>query len=368
MKGITIWRSGKRMEILPLNKKKWEEFRIEKLFNVSRPSARNKDAYEGGGVPFVASGSVNNGVLGLCRPHDGEALDSGNCITVSPVDGSTFYQPADFLGRGGAGSSIIILRREGLNPYSGQFIARAIKQTCSKYTYGHMGNQISIKRERIMLPVNELNEPDYEYMSEYVARIREEMLDRYRAYVSERITELGEHREIPALDEKEWANFELPHIFGFIQRGKRLKNADHVPGNIPYVSSTAANNGVDDYVEASHGTRVFGDCISLANSGSVGTAFYEPFEYAASDHVTALKRDGLSRYCYLFMIAAIEKQGSNFNFNREINDARVRKMQIMLPIDDTGEPDYEYMEQYARNMALRKYRQYLKFLDEHHTD
>lgn len=41
---------------------------------------------------------------------------------------------------------------------------------------------------------------------------------------------------------------------------------------------------------------------------------------------------------------------------------------VMLPVDDDGEPDYEYMEQYVRNMALRKYRQYLKFLEEHHRD
>lgn len=84
----------------------------------------------------------------------------------------------------------------------------------------------------------------------------------------------------------------------------------------------------------------------------------------ASDHVTALKTEGMSKYVYLFLTATIEKQGSNFNFNREINDARIKNMQIMLPVDDVGEPDYAYMEQYAKNMMLRKYRQYLAFLSE----
>lgn len=178
-----------------------------------------------------------------------------------------------------------------------------------------------------------------------------------------RIAEIGDVIEIPALDEKEWSHFKMPGVFDTIQRGKRLKNADHVPGNVPYVSSTANNNGVDDYIEATSGTRVFGDCISLANSGSVGTAFYEPFEFVASDHVTVLKTDGLTKYTYLFMTSMIEKQGSNFNFNREINDARIRNMQLMLPVTDSGEPDYEYMEQYSKNMMLRKYRQYLTFLE-----
>lgn len=166
-----------------------------------------------------------------------------------------------------------------------------------------------------------------------------------------------------SLDEKEWKHFRMPEIFGLIQRGKRLKNADHVPGIVPYVSSTANNNGVDDYIEATPGTRAFGDCISLANSGSVGTAFYEPFEYVASDHVTTLKTEGMSKYVYLFLIATIEKQGSNFNFNREINDARIKNMQIMLPVDDAGEPDYAYMAEYVqqkRAAMLDKYHKYVE--------
>lgn len=177
------------------------------------------------------------------------------------------------------------------------------------------------------------------------------------------IVEPDEFVDIPTLDEKEWFHFKMPDIFDMIQRGKRLKNADHVSGKIPYVSSTSNNNGVDDYIEATSGTRVFEDCISLANSGSVGTAFYEPFEFVASDHVTALKTASVSKYGYLFMTAVIEKQGANFNFNREINDARINNMQIMLPVNDAGEPDYDYMEQYAKNMMLKKYKQYLAYID-----
>ena len=36
---------------------------------------------------------------------------------------------------------------------------------------------------------------------------------------------------------------------------------------------------------------------------------------------------------------------------------------VMLPVDDSGEPDYAYMEQYAKNIMLKKYIQYLKYLD-----
>lgn len=166
------------------------------------------------------------------------------------------------------------------------------------------------------------------------------------------------------LNEREWKDFSVPYIFQKIQRGKRLKNADHVPGIIPYVSSTANNNGVDDYIEAIDGTRVFENCISLANSGSVGTAFYEPFAFVASDHVTSLKRENTSQYVYLFLTAVLEQQGSNFNFNREINDLRIRKMRVMLPVDDNDEPDYQFMEDYMKELMTAKREQYQKYVEQ----
>lgn len=165
------------------------------------------------------------------------------------------------------------------------------------------------------------------------------------------------------LNDREWKDFAVPHIFQRIQRGKRLKNADHIPGIMPYVSSTADNNGVDDYVEATKGTRVFENCISLANSGSVGTAFYEPFSFVASDHVTSLKCDNANEYIYLFLTAVLEQQSSNFNFNREINDLRIKKMRIMLPVTDDGEPDYQFMEDYMRKLMTVKRKQYHDFVE-----
>lgn len=164
-----------------LGEKKWGEFFIGDLFTVSRPKARNKDDYDFGNIPFVASGAVNNGVMKCCNAKPDESLDKGNCITVSPVDGSTFYQPMDFLGRGGAGSSILMLRSDWLNLYLGQFVARAVQQTCSKYTYGHMGNKDSIKRERIMLPISDDGKPDYEYMEQYAKNM---MLRKYEQYLA----------------------------------------------------------------------------------------------------------------------------------------------------------------------------------------
>lgn len=39
------------------------------------------------------------------------------------------------------------------------------------------------------------------------------------------------------------------------------------------------------------------------------------------------------------------------------------RQKLLLPVNDSGKPDFDYMEQYVKNLMLRKYRQYLSFLD-----
>lgn len=161
------------------------------------------------------------------------------------------------------------------------------------------------------------------------------------------------------LNDLKWRAFNVTDIFDHIQRGKRLKNADHIPGNQPYVSSSALNNGVADWIKPTENSRFFGESISLANSGSVGTAFYEPFDYVASDHITSFHLGNGSKYIYLFMVACLEKQKHNFSFNREVNEARLKRLRIMLPVNAMDQPDYDFMSDYVRERLSQKRQSYL---------
>lgn len=171
--------------MLALHDREWKEFFIGDLFDVKRPVARSESQYQIGKVPFIASGNVNNGVINCCTPTENEKLDKGDCITVSPVDGSAFYQGYDFLGRGGAGSSILLLYNTLINKYSGLFITRMIRQTCSKYHYGNMGSQERIKREKIMLPIDNQGSPDYAFMEQYIKERERQIIQNYINYIGQ---------------------------------------------------------------------------------------------------------------------------------------------------------------------------------------
>lgn len=146
----------------------WKSFLIGNLFTVSRPIARSQSDYEEGDIPFVASGCYNNGVMKWCRPKKDEILDPKGCISVSPLDGSAFYQPKAFLGRGGAGSAIILLHNNNLTEMNGLFIATVLRATLTRFSYTDQINSQTIRIQEIKLPVKVDGNPDYAYMDSYM--------------------------------------------------------------------------------------------------------------------------------------------------------------------------------------------------------
>ncbi|MBO4586251.1 MAG: restriction endonuclease subunit S [Bacteroidales bacterium] len=150
---------------------KWQYFKVGLLFEISRPNSRSAQKYAKGNVGFVASGNFNNGIMDYLEPKNENDFDEGNCITVSPVDGYAFYQKERFLGRGGAGSSIMILRNKHLNEYNGCFICTVLRKACSEWTYSNMGNNDTLADTIIQLPMKSKDIPDWKYMEQYMKQV-----------------------------------------------------------------------------------------------------------------------------------------------------------------------------------------------------
>jgi len=167
------------------------------------------------------------------------------------------------------------------------------------------------------------------------------------------------------LENRDWKAFSLTNIFSAIQRGKRLKKDDHIEGNIPYASSRAFNNGIDGFIGNKNGVRTFENCLTIANSGSVGSTFYQPYNVVASDHVTKLENQNFNKYIYLFLATMTSRVSGKYGFNREINDQRIKKEKILLPITSNGKPDYDFMESYMKQKEtelLEAYKNHLSAL------
>ncbi len=329
--------------MVKLDTSEWGEFVIKDLFSVKRPAARSQSDYMEGKVPFVASGNYNNGVLKYLEPKEKEELDKGNCITVSPIDGSAFYQKEDFLGRGGAGSSIIMLYNPDLNLYNGCFIAAVIRAVCSRYAYSDMGSKDSIGAEKIKLPMDGNGNPDFLYMEAYMKK-RENV-------VMSSLAELrfvGTLKKYGKVDTESWGKFTIQSLFEVV-KGKRLTKADMREGNIRFIGASSNNNGITAFI-SNEGHIHPANTITLSYNGSVGEAFYQEEKFWASDDVNVLyPRFALNKYIALFMIPLLKRAGQQYAFIDKWKKEDMEKDFIMLPVDENGNPDFDYMEQHMKH-------------------
>ena len=347
----------------------WKEFIIEDLFHAKRPLARKEDEYSEGDVQFVASGCVNNGVTKFCAPKLDEVLDKGNCLTVSPVEGSCYYQATDFLGRGGAGSSIIILYAKNfeLNRFNALFISQAITKTASaKYSYGHMASLDRIKRDKIILPANKDGQPDFAFMSSFMQQVEQDILGTTLRYFADKQQITPPH----ANNEINWQVFLIRDILT-ISAGKRLTKADMQIGNRPFIGATDnyINNGITEWVNNTN-ESIDQNLLGVNYNGSVGEVFYHPYECIFSDDVKRLhlKKQLDSKYILLFIKTAIVQQKIKYAYGYKFNEQRMLKQPIMLPCTPEGTPDWQYMENYMRHIESQQIVKYLQHYTKYIAD
>lgn len=170
---LTLLQAAKDAEKKKVDTREWREFRVGELFDIKRPAARSKKKYCEGEINYVSSGAFNNGVANKLMPLPNELLDRGGCITVSPLDGSSFYQEEDFLGRGGSGASILILYNSHLNRNNALFICSVIRSSANGFGYTDLLNGENLKSLTIKLPMDKTGQPDWAYMEEYMRKVEE---------------------------------------------------------------------------------------------------------------------------------------------------------------------------------------------------
>lgn len=314
----------------------WENFKIGELFEVSRPAARSFMKYEEGDIPFVASGNFDNGVVGYRRPKNSDDLDAGMCITVSPLDGSAFFQKGPFLGRGGAGSAILMLRNENLTEMNGLFISTVIKNTLTKYSYSNQLNSKTIKEEVIKLPVALPGHPDWLYMDSYMSEIMDESQD-----VAEDLSAMKFVKT--KIDVSMWKEFEMRLGLGFdVFHGRRLNKANRVDGEVPFVTAGHENRGVKQYI-ATDRTR-YKDPITV---DMFGNCFYHPYECCGDDNVYFFVSDKISNLSKMFISTSINVRTRYiYNYKEQFRQRDANSLTVTLPVTESGDPDWEYMDSY----------------------
>ncbi len=157
------------MKKINLTDVKWKEFRIGDLFKIKKVYGKPENNYIDGNIPYVSTSGVNNGVISFRNNLEEKELSSKNCISIDPISVKCFYHSYNFIGRGYSGASINLLYSKYLNKNNAKFIITSIeKANKEKASYGYLFNSKRLEKGKLLLPIDENENPDWNFMENYI--------------------------------------------------------------------------------------------------------------------------------------------------------------------------------------------------------
>lgn len=356
--------------------------KMSEIFTISTPKKRfDANKIEFGGIyPYIARGDKNNGVRGYIT-EDIKFLNSGNTISFGQDTATMFYQAEPYF----TGDKIkVFTEKTGrLNRQNAQYIITSMKRAFSLFGWGSSSfNEKVLNDTTMSLPFSN-GKIAFDFMENFVSelqasRLRElqnylkvtglanyELSDEERKIIEqfdELLTNLGgvKRSKINLLCAVEWGNFNLKALFGKATRGKRLKSADRITGDLPFVTAGETDTGISAFI---------GNSVDIFPKNTVtidmfGSAKYRNYAYGADDHIAVVHCDKWEKHAVIFLATAIHKvaNAGQFSYARNFYAKDADELIISLPTQN-GKPDFALMEMLGKAIEKLVIADVVKYAD-----
>ena len=300
----------------------------------------------------ITAGLSNNGILG--KTDIKAKIFNANTITID-MFGNAFYRQFRYKmvthARVFSLKSILsITQKQGI------FLSSAMHFLKYNFGYENMCSWAKIKQEKISLPVKKDREIDFAFMEDFISQLeacRLSQLEACRlsqleAYLL--VTGLKNYTLTPAEEQAltdfqngniKWGEFNLEKLYGKSTRGKRLKSADRINGDLPFVTAGEAETGISAFI--GNDVEIF-----AANTTTIdmfGSAKYRNYEYGGDDHIAVVHTEKINKYAAIFVTTAIHKSSytGKFSYSRNFYAKDADELNIYLPVTNDI-PNYPMME------------------------
>lgn len=327
----------------------WKEFKIGDLFDIHPTKAykmNNSSLLAEDGInPVVVNSCYNNGIGGYTNY---DCTEAGNMITFSDTTSadSIFYQKDNFVGYPHVqGMYPIGEYKDKWSEYTYLFFVTLFREKAINLNYDYVNKftRESAKEIMLKLPVDNKDNPDWNYMERYMKNIEEQS--------RESIRELNNcSEETNKIDISKWAEFKIGNIFEIVSpKVYHTREVKENSNGIPYVVRSKFNNGIKYMVEKDE--RFIVNPKGVISFGAENASFfYQENEYISGRDMYYIDTRNLSRNTALFIIACLEKLTSKYSYNFGLFPKLLKEEKIKLPIKSNGEPDYEYMAKYMTEL------------------
>jgi hypothetical protein len=176
------------------------------------------------------------------------------------------------------------------------------------------------------------------------------------------------------MNTENWKWFRYDEIFEIKKGFFNKKPEEGGLGTIPFIGATDSNNGVTSWYTKDEidstpkaentenvplNEKIFDvPCITVSNNGSVGFAFYQTQPFTCSHDVNPLylkdRRINLTPSLAFFLCGIIECEQFRWTYGRKWRPERMPSSLIKLPMKEDGQPDWQWMEEFVKNVLLPK--------------
>ena len=350
-----------------IENKKWDKFFIDDVADI----LPGRDIYDSerssGNVPYISSTSKNNGI-GYFVANNNDTLEGG-CLSVNRNGsvGYSFYHPYQGL----FSNDCRKLRPLNKSKYVGIFLSNQITSQREKYNYGYKLGTARLKRQKILLPIDNNGRPDWLFMERYTKYLMDIKITKYFERCRKELKKL-KFKIVEPLADKQWNEFYIGGEYGIfdisstssgIDKNKLNTTSKSVDAKIPYVTRTDIQNGINVFINIHQDPKYISDEGGVITIGlDTQTVFYQPFMFFTGQNIQVLRHEKLNRWTAYFLIPLLTIQMAKFNWGGNgATLGRLFRTKIMLPVTHDGKPDYEYMTQYMMNLEYMKRKEFMDF-------
>lgn len=346
---------------MSLDFENWKEYSFDEIFEIRKGFYNKKPEHTTKGyIPFLGATEKNNGITeyytideieNSTKTGDGKNAPleekifppKALCVTNNGSVGYAFYQEEAFTCSHDV-NPLYLLEGE-FNRYTALFIATVIQHDRYRWAYGRKWRPERMKKSTILLPSTNEGKLDLDYMEKFMKTLHYKTL-----------TTSNTNNNLD-LNLKDWQEFKLGDLLDTIYKSKayvkgEMEITDYRDENaIKFISRTEENNGCDCYVVNSN-LEDIEEGNALIIGDTTATIFYQEEKFITGDHIIICRADWINPYTALFVKTVLEKERYKYSYGRAFKMDFVKNTILKLPTNEKGNPDWEFMEKYIKQLPF----------------
>lgn len=299
------------------------------------------DAHSSRKVNIVSNNSNNNGVESFIF-NDNDGIK--NCITIATRGNDYYACYQENYTITVVRTLLLYTNKFELNKYIGFYICALIRKNKYKSAYGRVLSGDRLKKEKILLPIDENENPNWQYIENTIKKIYEKINCKLniKSIIDKKIN----------CNVKKWKQFKISELFIIELSKGDLKINECIKGNVPLISSGDTNNGCVGFIDEEGDGKAQ---IYKENKITVDMfckAYYQPKPFYAVSHgrVNILSpKFNMNPFMALFICSIINNERFRFSYGRAVYSNVISNLSIKLPAKN-NEPDWEFMENYIKSL------------------